>query len=478
MKTLWIKSIMIFVLMIECTQLMAQEIITVSGKIQDITRAGWYPESFFLNESVYIFAFNNIEAAKESVKKLESGGPINPDQVEIAEPDGSYEIEVAKKGALVIRANFRTQLVEVKNNNQIDINIDGGIGILVDFVEPRPYLTTTAPSKVGDKLIVDNWLIIPYDYGASDRRLIIQPYITDCNSEEIVVQMTPIVLEGEKYSNNKKLNKKAKEQIDTLDKYIDKLRYLTDGMFILPIHDTAIIPDINRNYRIHAKLTIQDKEQTTYEDTLKLSTCKTKNPLLFLEYPFNDYTLEANKYPEDTLANQLAEYIRNNNYKEADIIANKLPDNDKYKLIKAFAKCIGGYYDYRSASTTQEREKRKQAFELVKNSSPINNVVMCMAMNTNSYNLKARKALGEIKPTILTKYMKLQLILRRKKYNNDPFIEDFYLQEDRDFVEAAQILDTIIKKEPKFKNIAQNDGELSEKFMEWYADPYNWNILF
>ena len=461
--------------MISCAQLMAQEIITVSGKILNKTGEGPKPEPFPINDYVFIFAFNNVETAKEAVIKIESceNSIMPPDQVEIAEPDGSYEIEVAKKGALVIRANFRTQLVEVKNKNKIDLNIDGGIGTLVDFVEPRPYLTTAAPSKIGDKLIVDNWVIIPYNYGAPDRRLVIQPYITDCYSEEIVTQMTPIVIEGEKYSNNKKLNKKAKEQIDTLDKYIDKLRYLTDGMFILPIHDTAIIPDINRNYRIHAKLTIQDKEQITYEDTLKLSTCKTKNPLLFLEYPFNDYILEANKCPEDILAKQLAEHIQNNNYKEAGIIADKLPDNDKFKLIKAFAKCIGGYYDYRSASTTQERKKRKEIFELVKNSSPINNVVMCIAMNTNSYNHKAESALRKIKPSILTQYMKLQLILRKNKSNNDP---DPFTREGADFVKAAQILDTIIKKDPKFKNIAQNDGEVSEKFMEWFEDPYNWDI--
>ena len=63
---------------------------------------------------------------------------------------------------------------------------------------------------------------------------------------------------------------------------------------------------------------------------------------------FNDgiTIIETEINPENIVANQLAMFIRANNFEDASILADKLPNNDKFKMVKAFANCLGGYYDY------------------------------------------------------------------------------------------------------------------------------------
>ena len=52
---------------------------------------------------------------------------------------------------------------------------------------------------MGNKLIVNNSVAIPSNYGAPNRRLIMQPYIMDCTTEEIVSYMDPTVMDGPEY---------------------------------------------------------------------------------------------------------------------------------------------------------------------------------------------------------------------------------------------------------------------------------------
>ena len=63
--------------------------------------------------------------------------------------------------------------------------------------------------------------------------------------------------------------------------------------------------------------------------------------------------------PETIVANQLAMYIRAYNFEEASILADKLPDTERFQMIKAFANCLDGYYYYRGAATVKEGEERK-----------------------------------------------------------------------------------------------------------------------
>lgn len=776
MKNIAARIIVCLVLMLAGigSQIHAQEISIVSGKILNLPEGKNKPEPFPLSERVYIFAFNTVAAAQDAMRQLESGdGSVMADQQEIAGADGYYEIRVAENGALVIRVAMKTVLEEVRYRNEISVSIDGGIQL--DEVEvvgmaTRPTPKPVAGKIVGGKLIVDNSVRIPNNYGASNRRLIMQPYVIDCNTEEVVKYIDPTVLDGSEYDLTQNRRMAFNMNNDALAKFINRRKPLNEGIFDIDIRDSVPVPDPQRTYSVLAKVIIADYTHDTYEDEWKLTTCKIKRPMQFLEYSFDDYALDPNKYketprrerrdtkgniqltflvakaeldpeypeneiqmnklrndlmeiingdgttlkefkimgvsspegayqsnlalakrrtdyalnqivsmipagkwarvykhptearvatwsevadlleadtllneaaevraivekyssqdaqyaairklpfyetavkntfprlrtvqyeykheifrelnpeeivdryyndpnykegkkqftryeywhlfqkikdpveaekiyrraynetmtfnnkgkkipwmlaannlamsllkrdtfdveilkplidysrpintidkfndgisiieteinPENIVANQLAMYIRANNFDDASILADKLPNNDKFKMVKAFANCLGGYYDYRGAATKQEQDERKATFELVRNSSPMNNVVMCMAMETDFYNAEARKALEKIEQTTQTKYMKLQLFIRENKLHDDPKMVDPFSKEETAFKEACRMLDAIIKEDPKFKKTAENDGEISKEFMEWFADPFNWEDL-
>ena len=776
MKNIAARIIVCLVLMLAGigSQIHAQEISIVSGKILNLPEGKNKPEPFPLSERVYIFAFNTVAAAQDAMRQLESGdGSVMADQQEIAGADGYYEIRVAENGALVIRVAMKTVLEEVRYRNEISVSIDGGIQL--DEVEvvgmaTRPTPKPVAGKIVGGKLIVDNSVRIPNNYGASNRRLIMQPYVIDCNTEEVVKYIDPTVLDGSEYDLTQNRRMAFNMNNDALAKFINRRKPLNEGIFDIDIRDSVPVPAPQRTYSVLAKVIIADYTHDTYEDEWKLTTCKIKRPMQFLEYSFDDYALDPNKYketprrerrdtkgniqltflvakaeldpeypeneiqmnklrndlmeiingdgttlkefkimgvsspegayqsnlalakrrtdyalsqivsmipagkwarvykhptearvatwsevadlleadtllneaaevraivekyssqdaqyaairklpfyetavkntfprlrtvqyeykheifrelnpeeivdryyndpnykegkkqftryeywhlfqkikdpveaekiyrraynetmalnskgkkvpwilaannlamsllkrdtfdveilqplidytrpinsiltdndgisiiktevnPENIVANQLAMYIRANNFDDASILADKLPNNDKFKMVKAFANCLGGYYDYRGAATKQEQDERKATFELVRNSSPMNNVVMCMAMETDFYNAEARKALEKIEPTTQTKYMKLQLFIRENKLHDDPKMVDPFSKEETAFKEACRMLDAIIKEDSKYKKIAENDGEISKEFMEWFADPLNWEDL-
>ena len=205
MKNIAARIIVCLVLMLAGigSQIHAQEISIVSGKILNLPEGKNKPEPFPLSERVYIFAFNTVAAAQDAMRQLESGdGSVMADQQEIAGADGYYEIRVAENGALVIRVAMKTVLEEVRYRNEISVSIDGGIQL--DEVEvvgmaTRPTPKPVAGKIVGGKLIVDNSVRIPNNYGASNRRLIMQPYVIDCNTEEVVKYIDPTVLDGTEY---------------------------------------------------------------------------------------------------------------------------------------------------------------------------------------------------------------------------------------------------------------------------------------
>lgn len=186
---------------------------------------------------------------------------------------------------------------------------------------------------------------------------------------------------------------------------------------------------------------------------------------------FNDgiSVIETEVNPEVVVANQLAMYIRAYNFDDASILAGLLPDTERFQMIKAFANCLGGYYDYRGAANVKESEERKKVFQLVKSSSPMNNIVMCMAMETDLYNREAEKILKEMPVNALTKYLKLVLFIRANK------LYEWSYDNALAFDEACKMLDEIIKMETKYHKIAENDGEISKEFME-YFDQGDWKL--
>lgn len=410
--------------------LYAQKIITVSGKILELSAFENKLRPFPSNEKVYVFSFNTLEAAKDALQCLDRGETIMYESLVIADSNGDYEILASENGALIIRVAMRSELIEVKGRDVINCNIEGNY----IFIDTEPITTTPIPeskpqaSKInGVKLVVNNYITIPNGYGAANKRLILRPFLVDCQTEDTIKGLKPIVLDGKKY----------RQQNDPYAPFVDRRRLLTEEKLSIYIEDTIEIDNPMNHYSVSCNLVIKKKNKIVYEDNLKLTTCKVKRPFMFLE----------------------------------------LIDTTNKSLKEAFNQCSKGYFDYRGAPNMEEKRKREKIFELVKNSSPINHAVMCMAMETPYYDKEAKEVLDKMAQTTQVKYMKLQLFIRENRLYDDPRMVFPFSREEANFKEACKMLDLIIKEDSKYQKIAENDGEITQEFMDFYADPFNWEDI-
>lgn len=167
---------------------------------------------------------------------------------------------------------------------------------------------------------------------------------------------------------------------------------------------------------------------------------------------------------EEVVANQLAMYLKKGSFSQASILANKLPDTEKNKNIKAFTYCLGGYYKVKPGLSEEEARKRSQTFELVSNSSPLNKVVMYLAMKDKDCDVLAESALAELPPDDpKTLYLKAVVYCRKAKNDSNPMALWS--------MDAEEALCECFKKDPNRNNpeeenymkIAEWDGDISEE---------------
>lgn len=160
--------------------------------------------------------------------------------------------------------------------------------------------------------------------------------------------------------------------------------------------------------------------------------------------------------PEVIVANQLAMCVKANNYELASVMAQILPDTEEYLQMKAFALVLGGYY--KGGNTQEEREQSRQAFNLVKESSPMNEVIMHLAMDSKVHDQMAEQAWDKLpKDDAKTWYLKAIIDTRKG--------ESAYLDTQSDLVNCWKIDEKLIK-------TAQNDGEFEEAILKEYIEYY------
>lgn len=161
---------------------------------------------------------------------------------------------------------------------------------------------------------------------------------------------------------------------------------------------------------------------------------------------------------EEVVANQLIIYVKNDDFANASIMAKILPKKEKYEEIIAFAYCLGGYYKMTGNLSPEEKQKRLGYFNTVRNSSPLNNVVMCLAMNNSHLDSEAMEML-------------------KKMPQDDPKV--LYLKAvaygrmgDSGFSDAMLALKTCFLLDKKYIDIAKTDGDIDEDLFETAYDMY------
>lgn len=154
--------------------------------------------------------------------------------------------------------------------------------------------------------------------------------------------------------------------------------------------------------------------------------------------------------PVEIVNNQLCMYIKAYNYSEASIMAQMLPDEEQYDLIKAFAWAMGGYY--KGGRTKEEVERSKKTFEIVKNSSKRNEAIMYLALENKAGNAMAEKAIAELpSDEAMTWYLKSIVTARRG---------------DTGFTDTMMNLYQCFTLDKGFISTARNDGEFTDEVVD------------
>ena len=165
--------------------------------------------------------------------------------------------------------------------------------------------------------------------------------------------------------------------------------------------------------------------------------------------------------PEAVVANQMIMYVMTNNFRKAGQLTNILPDNDRNRLVRAFALCLGGYY--KGGNTPEQRRRSREVFETVSESSPLNKVVLCLAMNTKTYDSLAEEAMSALPgDSALTDYL-WAVIYGRKGARTQDFMDDMASE---DYLVAC------FHKDPSYIDIAAGDGDIVETIMKSARDRY------
>lgn len=165
--------------------------------------------------------------------------------------------------------------------------------------------------------------------------------------------------------------------------------------------------------------------------------------------------------PEAVVANQMIMYVMTNNFRKAGQLTNILPDNDKNRLVRAYALCLGGYY--KGGNTPDQRRRAREVFETVSESSPLNKVVLCLAMNTKTYDSLAEEAMSALPGnSALTDYL-WAVIYGRKGARTQDFMDDMASE---DYLVAC------FHKDPSYIDIAAGDGDIVETLMKSARDRY------
>ena len=267
---------------------LAQKMVKVSGTVYNIAENRKVP---FSDVTVDVYAAKTVAVGEDMKKILDSNDQektllLDQEGKTTTDENGYYEILVPDNGALIFKVGLSPSVLkEVRQQMKIDVSIDEGVmleSVTVTamrlVLKPEP----TAPKMIGNMLIPYNTFKLPPYFGNRFSRLIIQPYVLDCETNDTVTFARPSVYDGKEYALTQERKMGYDMDRDPLRPYI-KAEALTTRAMNLDWTDTIIVPDPNRNYSCFAIVNLEDYSASNSR-TYQINTCQTKRPMKFLQY--------------------------------------------------------------------------------------------------------------------------------------------------------------------------------------------------
>ena len=267
---------------------LAQKMVKVSGTVYNIAENRKVP---FSDVTVDVYAAKTVAVGEDMKKILDSNDQektllLDQEGKTTTDENGYYEILVPDNGALIFKVGLSPSVLkEVRHQMKIDVSIDEGVmleSVTVTamrlVLKPEPK----APKIIGNMLIPYNTFKLPPYFGNRFSRLIIQPYVLDCETNDTITFARPSVYDGKEYALTQERKMGYDMDRDPLRPYI-KAEALTTRAMNLDWTDTIIVPDPNRNYSCFAIVNLEDYSASNSR-TYQINTCQTKRPMTFLQY--------------------------------------------------------------------------------------------------------------------------------------------------------------------------------------------------
>lgn len=222
--------------------------------------------------------------------------------MEAASADGYYQITVPETGALIFKVGVVDCVLE-KVNYRLEINVEiesNEILGVVDVVGMRQGIQPMDPDNAeidGNSFRARNKIPIPAQYGKSNARLILQPYLLDGNTGDTVRFLDPMVYDGEQYHLTQERRMGYDTGKDPLMHYVRHEPLVADGM-VVDWADTVYLDDPMKSYCVKGVLLLEDYNRVYHREEYLLASARIRRPLKFLEYTLGERQLDPNKYKE------------------------------------------------------------------------------------------------------------------------------------------------------------------------------------
>lgn len=281
----------------------AQRMIKVSGTVYNIANKKKVP---FTDAAVYIYSCKTVAEAEDLQENLDKDNlnmSLFLDEGQRVETDanGYYEILVPDNGALVFKPGLSKSVLEKVNNRmKIDLEVDGGIQLQevtvtgeLKQIQPEPK----ASRLMGNRFYPYNTFVVPRREGNTYSRLVIQPYVLNCATNDTIAFLKPLVYDGKEFHRTQTRLVGYDLSRDPLARFVNDTPLTTDRMTI-EWQDTLTVPDPNGSYSCYADFSIETYRRVPFRKTYQINTCENKRPLGFLEYDLLAKNLDFQKYVE------------------------------------------------------------------------------------------------------------------------------------------------------------------------------------
>ena len=292
---------MSLVLLLLPVALAAQDRKLVTGRILD--KATDKPIDLSQVE-VAVYSFNTVAEAGDVKKQMDAdaNAVILPEAVAFPDQNGYYQIYVASTGALIFKADMQEAVLEpVGGRLEIDIELSLGNRIRNSLVSAkRESIGVMEPETDID----GNWMkarssiSLPEFSGRTNARLIIQPFLVDCESKDTVTYLRPMVLDGKEYVLTQLRRKHYDPSLDTLNTYRLKDENLSAREMIIPWADTIFLEHPDRSYQVKGVIQFEDYLGVYKNNDYYLTSSRIRRPMRFLECPSGAFWLDPEQYKE------------------------------------------------------------------------------------------------------------------------------------------------------------------------------------